>query len=94
MARYIATSKGVIPYTAEEEAAANAHQAEWEAGADDRAAEAVRTERNELLTQTDWTQVPDAPVDAEAWATYRQALRDITAQEGFPNDVTFPTKPE
>jgi hypothetical protein len=54
----------------------------------------VRAERNELLTASDWTQVPDAPVDQAAWATYRQALRDIPQQTGFPEDVVWPTEPE
>ena len=54
----------------------------------------IREQRNFLLSESDWTQVDDAPVDKTAWATYRQALRDITAQEGFPFNVTFPTKPE
>ena len=53
----------------------------------------VRAERNRLLAESDWTQVADAPVDKAAWATYRQELRDITAQEGFPSNVTYPTKP-
>lgn len=53
----------------------------------------VRAKRNALLTAADWTQVADAPVDQTAWATYRQALRDVTAQEGFPNDVVWPTSP-
>jgi hypothetical protein len=54
----------------------------------------VRTERNNLLKQSDWTQVPDAPVNKEEWAIYRQALRDITNQSGFPTDVVFPTPPQ
>ena len=54
----------------------------------------VRDHRNNLLADTDWTQVADAPVDQAAWAAYRQALRDITAQEGFPYNVAWPTKPE
>jgi len=54
----------------------------------------VRTKRNILLADSDWTQIADAPVDATAWATYRQALRDITSQQGFPHEVTWPTKPE
>jgi hypothetical protein len=54
----------------------------------------VRFRRNDLLADTDWTQVADAPVDQAAWATYRQALRDITTQDGFPTDITWPTKPE
>lgn len=57
-------------------------------------AKLVRVQRNKLLSETDWTQVADAPVDQAAWATYRQALRDLSQQAGFPNDVTWPTKPE
>jgi len=57
-------------------------------------AEQVRAERNRLLVETDWTQVADAPVDKTSWATYRQALRDITAQQGFPANVIWPTPPE
>lgn len=56
--------------------------------------EVIRTERNRLLTQSDWTQLPDAGTDSAAWATYRQALRDIPQQAGFPDRVTWPTKPE
>lgn len=59
-----------------------------------RVASAVRIERNKLLTSSDWTQVADAPVDQAAWATYRQELRDIPLQEGFPENVVWPTKPE
>ena len=56
-------------------------------------AERVRTERDQLLTASDWTQVADAPVDQAAWATYRQALRDVSEQEGFPHSVVWPKKP-
>jgi hypothetical protein len=56
------------------------------------AAEA-RATRNSLLAASDWTQVADAPVDQAAWATYRQELRDITTQEGFPEAVTWPVAP-
>jgi len=52
-----------------------------------------RGTRDNLLSQSDWTQVADAPVDATVWATYRQALRDITDQAGFPNDINWPTQP-
>mgnify|MGYP001159321796 CR=1 FL=1 len=60
---------------------------------EDSIAASVRAERDGLLTESDWTQVADAPVDATAWATYRQALRDITDQAGFPNDINWPTQP-
>jgi hypothetical protein len=53
----------------------------------------VRQQRNELLSACDWTQLPDAPVDSPAWAAYRQELRDVTAQEGFPWDVVWPEQP-
>lgn len=53
-------------------------------------AQAVREERNRLLTECDWTQLPDAPVDSAAWAVYRQALRDVSKQEGFPLNVIWP----
>lgn len=56
------------------------------------AAEA-RSQRNSLLAQSDWTQVADAPVDQAAWATYRQSLRDITEQSGFPEVIIWPTTP-
>lgn len=56
-------------------------------------ADSVRAERNRKLTASDWTQVDDAPVDKAAWATYRQALRDVPLQSGFPWDVNWPTEP-
>lgn len=54
----------------------------------------VRSERDLLLRRSDWTQVADAPVDQAAWAAYRQALRDVPSQAGFPWDVQWPTQPE
>ena len=63
--------------------------------ADEAAAKAtaVRTDRNSRLSACDWTQLADSPADDLAWATYRQALRDVPAQAGFPWDVNWPTKP-
>ena len=52
----------------------------------------IRAERNKLLVESDWTQLPDAPVDAAAWATYRQALRDITDQAN-PFTIVWPESP-
>lgn len=54
----------------------------------------VRGIRNNKLQDSDWTQVADAPVDRTAWAAYRQALRDIPSQAGFPDSVTWPQVPE
>lgn len=50
----------------------------------------VRQDRDTKLTASDWTQVADAPVDKAAWATYRQALRDIPTQAGFPLTIEWP----
>lgn len=53
----------------------------------------VRAQRTQLLLASDWTQVADSPVDKQAWALYRQSLRDVTLQSGFPWNVQWPTEP-
>ena len=53
----------------------------------------ARQERDYLLTSSDWTQIEDSPVNKAEWATYRSLLRDVPDQSGFPNTVTWPTKP-
>jgi hypothetical protein len=77
---------GVTTTAAEQEAA-------YKAIKDAEQAKSVRATRDEKLAECDWTQVDDAPVDKTVWATYRQALRDVTAQEGFPWTITYPEKP-
>lgn len=67
--------------------------AEEVASRNDAQAAAVRADRNAKLSASDWTQVADAPVDKAAWAAYRQALRDVTAQEGFPWTINWPEMP-
>ena len=52
----------------------------------------IRAERNAKLAASDWTQLPDAPVDAAEWAEYRQELRDVTDQTD-PFDIAWPTAP-
>jgi hypothetical protein len=95
MARHHMTPNGPVPFTPEEEAEWDAEQAAWAAGEPARKAAAIREERTRLLASSDWTQMPDySGANKEAWATYRQALRDITAQADFPGTVTWPTKPE
>ena len=56
-------------------------------------AASIRKQRDEKLAECDWTQVADAPVDKAVWATYRQALRDVTTQSGFPWTITWPDAP-
>jgi hypothetical protein len=55
--------------------------------------EQIKLWRNVQLASSDWTQLPDAPVDKEAWATYRQALRDLPAQGGSADAAEFPFAP-
>lgn len=59
--------------------------------------EDVRSERNMLLTKSDWTQAIDSPLtDSKKteWATYRQNLRDLPGTVSDPSNVSFPTKPD
>ena len=51
----------------------------------------ARIERDNLLATTDWTAMADAPTQATAMTTYRQALRDITSQSGWPTTINWPT---
>ena len=55
--------------------------------------ERLRLHRDRLLAESDWTQVADAPVDREAWATYRQALRDFPATWTPGPEADFPDTP-
>ena len=57
-------------------------------------AEAARAERDTLLAATDWTQAADVPqATKDKWAPYRQSLRDVPQQSGFPSDILWPVKP-
>ena len=56
-------------------------------------AERMRLHRDRLLEESDWTQVADAPVDQQAWATYRQALRDFPATWTAGPEADFPDTP-
>ena len=93
---YFDTPEGKIPFTPEQEAQRDAEIAAWEAGASERKEEEIRQKRNELLKETDWTQTLDSPFDADgklAWSLYRETLRMIPQQDGFPENVTWPPKP-
>lgn len=61
---------------------------------DDNKASSVRIERNKRLADCDWTQLKDVSVDTAHWNIYRQELRDITTQEGFPHNIIWPEKPQ
>jgi hypothetical protein len=59
----------------------------------ERAANSVRAERDRLIAETDYFMLQDAPTAPDGLEVYRQALRDITLQIGFPFDVQWPEKP-
>ena len=80
------TVDGVTITAAEAEAA-------YKAIKDAEQSASVRTSRNDKLAACDWTQIADSTADKPVWATYRQALRDVTAQDGFPWNVTWPEAP-
>jgi len=95
---YKQVNNKLVLLTDEEVASIEAEQQEWADGADDRAASANRDTRNQLLSDSDWTQIADSALTDEAkalWVTYRTALRDLTAHESWPNleDADWPTKP-
>ena len=63
---------------------------------DAQQATSVREQRNKKLAECDWTQLQDAPLTLEqkaSWSVYRQSLRDVTTQEGFPWNITWPVEP-
>jgi len=101
MARFNNVNGIRIQMSAQEELELDATEAAWEAGADARAAEAVREERDNILTTVvdplvsnnlRWAELTS---DKQAeWATYRTALLDVPQQAGFPTDITWPNAPE
>ena len=79
------------PFTAEEETARDAEEAAWADGATDRAVDALRMERNQLLADTDWWVLRGSITEAQI--NYRTALRDLPANTADPTDITWPTRP-
>ena len=78
--------------TAAENAARDAEESAWLADATNREWSAIRTQRNALISATDWRVLPDQPV-SQPWLDYRQALRDLPANTDDPSNPTWPTKP-
>ena len=75
-----------------EEATKSEQETAYQAQLDAAAASVARSERDAKLTETDWMGMSDVTMLAD-WATYRQALRDVPAQSGFPNSITWPDEP-
>jgi len=82
-------------FTDNEEATAAEQESEYKARRDAEQANNIRQERNQRLSQSDWTQLDDSPGSQKLeWTTYRQALRDLPTQAGFPWQVDWPIAPE
>jgi hypothetical protein len=81
------------PVFTDGETTAAQQETAYRAMKDAEQAKSVRNSRTEKLKDCDWTQIADSTADKTAWATYRQALRDITGQAGFPWTITWPVAP-
>ena len=81
-----------VQFTAEEEAAKDAEEAEWNNSEPARKWSAIRAERDQLLAASDWMANSDVTM-SEAWASYRQSLRDLPSSQSDPDDIVFPTEP-
>jgi hypothetical protein len=81
----------VVELTAEENAARDAEEQAWADGATDRAVDALRMERNQLLADTDWWVLRGSITEAQI--NYRTALRDLPANTADPTDITWPEEP-
>lgn len=81
------------PIFTDGETTAAEQETAYKAMKDAEQAKNVRNSRTEKLKDCDWTQIADSTADKATWATYRQALRDITTQTGFPWTITWPTQP-
>jgi hypothetical protein len=95
MARHHLINGNIVPFTAEEEAARDQEESNWEAGAFNRAMADLRSRRNNKLAETDFYALSDVTM-SEEMTTYRQELRDLTNGLSTVEDVNavvFPTKP-
>ncbi len=80
-------------FTDNEEATAEEQEAAHRARIDEATAKNMRDDRDRRLAQTDWMALSDNTLTQD-WAAYRQALRDLPSQEGFPYNVVWPVRPD
>jgi Phage tail assembly chaperone protein len=81
------------PVFTDGETTAAEQETAYKAMKDAEQAKSVRDDRTKRLSDSDWTQIADSTADKLTWATYRQALRDIPAQAGFPWTIDWPEVP-
>ncbi len=81
------------PVFTDGETTAAEQEAAYKAARDAEQAKSIRADRTKRLADSDWTQIADSTANKQAWAAYRQALRDVTAQAGFPWTIVWPEAP-
>tara|TARA_R110000782_G_scaffold68450_3_gene137682 strand:+ start:133 stop:417 length:285 start_codon:yes stop_codon:yes gene_type:complete len=84
----------LVPLNSSELAALEVKEKDWTDLKPLRLAIEVRSKRDSIVSETDWMGLIDTPDMTDEWKAYRQALREITSQSGFPYSVKWPTKPE
>jgi hypothetical protein len=84
----------LIPLTDGELTALKVKEKDWKDSEPIRLAIEVRSKRDSIVSQTDWMGLSDTADMTDDWKAYRQALREVTSQDGFPHSVKWPTKPE
>lgn len=92
MTYFSATPKGIVPFSEEDILQQERDTIELKTKTIPLL---FRQQRDQLLAATDWTQLSDVPqAIKDKYAAYRQALRDVPQQPGFPNNIQWPVKPE
>lgn len=94
--KFVGSTFIIAPYEVIEVKMWRPYTVEEKAQIDNQKSKQIRAERNAKLAECDWTQLNDTPLDNPAkveWTNYRQSLRDITNQAGFPHNVVWPVKP-
>jgi len=82
-----------VPYTAAEETARDAEEAEFVSAEPARKWARIRAQRDALLSSSDWRAMPDAPTMSADWTNYREALRNLPSTQADPDNVVFPEEP-
>jgi hypothetical protein len=94
MVHQVSVNDVIRDATPEEAAQIDKDRAEFAAMMAAKPAKDAREKRDLLLKESDWTQLSDVVIsNKDAWATYRQSLRDITKQAGFPDSINWPVAP-
>ena len=93
MPRYHNINGVDVQFTSDEETARDAEEAAVAAAEPASKWASIRSQRDALLSSTDWRAMPDAPTMSDAWTNYREALRNLPSTQADPDNITFPEEP-